>query len=288
MLKGSIVALVTPMFDNGDIHWQQLAQLIDWHIESGTSAIVSVGTTGESATLNIEEHKAVIHFTQRHTRDRIPVIAGAGGNSTGEAIELSLAAYHSGCYATLQVVPYYNKPPQRGLVKHFQTIAEKVPMPHLLYNVPGRTACDLNAQTVAELAKIPNIIGIKEASTLERLRELKALCPSDFLIFSGEDGISAQAYAEGTIEGVISVTANVAPQLMSEVFSERSQAISRNEALVDLHKAMFCECNPLPAKWALHRLGKMDAGIRLPLVPLAPESYPVVESALKRAGLLTI
>lgn len=286
MLKGSMVALVTPMFENGDIHWQQLAQLIDWHIEAGTSAIVAVGTTGESATLNIEEHKAVIHFTQRHVNGRIPVIAGAGGNSTGEAIELSLAAYHSGCAATLQVVPYYNKPPQRGLIEHFKTIAAKVPMPHLLYNVPGRTACDLSAASVAELAQIPNIIGIKEASNLERLRELKALCPSDFLIFSGEDGISAQAFAEGTIEGVISVTANVAPHAMSQVFTDRSQAVMRNQVLVELHQAMFCECNPLPAKWALHRLGKIDAGIRLPLVPLDSSKYAIVESALRTANLL--
>lgn len=286
MIKGSIVALATPMHDDGSIHWQQLAQLVQWHIDSGTDAIVAVGTTGESATLNIDEHLAVVKFITDQVAGRLPVIAGAGGNSTAEAIELSLAAYRFGCSATLQVVPYYNKPPQRGLYHHYQTIAATVPMPHILYNVPGRTSCDLLPETVAELAKIDNIIGIKDASTYQRLEELSRVVPQGFLVLSGEDAIAARAYANGLIDGVISVTANVAPQLMSQMMNNLGQCEAINERLAELHEAMFCECNPLPVKWALHRLGKIGLGIRSPLVPLAEAKRPLVEAALAAAGLL--
>ena len=286
MIKGSIVALATPMHDDGSIHWPQLAQLVQWHIDSGTDAIVAVGTTGESATLNMDEHLAVVKFVTDQVAGRIPVIAGAGGNSTAEAIELATAAYHFGCNATLQVVPYYNKPPQRGLYHHYEKIAATVPMPHILYNVPGRTSCDLLPETVAELAKIDNIIGIKDASTYQRLEELSHLVPQGFLVLSGEDGIAARAYANGLIDGVISVTANVAPQLMAQMMNNLSQCEAINERLADLHEAMFCECNPLPVKWALHRLGKIGLGIRSPLVPLAEDKQPLVEAAMAKAGLL--
>lgn len=285
MFQGSMVALVTPMFENGAIDWEALKRLIDWHIESGTSAIVAVGTTGESATLNVDEHLAVIKFTQDYANGRIPVIAGTGGNSTQEAIELSLSAYRFGCAATLQVTPYYNRPPQRGLMHHFTKIAETVPMPHILYNVPSRTSCDLLPETVAELAQIPNIIGIKEASTYERLVELKKVVPADFELYSGEDGICAKAFANDLIRGVISVTANVVPRLMAEMMVDKNHAVKLNSRLEALHQAMFCECNPLPAKWALYRMGRIPKGIRSPLVELSAEKHSVVESALKGVGV---
>lgn len=286
MFRGSMVALLTPMFADGRLDWKRLAALIEWHIDSGTQAIVAMGTTGECATLDLDEHCAVLRFCVTEAAGRIPIIAGAGGNSTAEALTLSTAAYQYGCAATLQVVPYYNKPPQRGLMAHFQRIAEAVPMPHLLYNVPGRTACDLLPETVLELSRIPNIIGIKEASTMARLEALHALLPPDFLILSGEDSISAAAFARGLIQGVISVTANVVPQQMAEMMREPEQALARNEALQALHQALFCECNPLAVKWALHRMGKIESGLRLPLLPLAEAHHATVERALRQAGAL--
>lgn len=291
MFRGSIVALVTPMLDNGDIDWPRLSQLVEWHIASGTDAIVAVGTTGESATLNPAEHKAVIRYIVKQAAGRVPVIAGAGGNATSEAIELALAAYDAGCAATLQVVPYYNKPPQRGLFAHFKAIAEAVPMPHLLYNVPGRTSCDLLPDTVRALAAIDNIVGIKEASTMQRMQELRAVCPQDFTLLCGEDGLAAEAMCNGLVSGVISVTANVAPDVMhamtaAALAGEHERCYALNDRLKDLHEAMFYECNPLPVKWALARLGKIGGGIRLPLVPLAPDVQPRVEAALHRAALL--
>ena len=291
MFRGSIVALVTPMFDDGSVDWHTLTALIEWHCASGTDAIVAVGTTGESATLNPAEHKAVIRFTVEKVAGRLPVIAGTGGNATSEAIDLSLDAYNAGCAATLQVVPYYNKPPQRGLYAHYKTIADAVPMPHLLYNVPGRTACDLLPETVVALAEVPNIVGIKEASDMARMVALRAACPADFTILCGEDGLSAEALCNGTASGVISVTANLAPDLMHAMVTaglagEENRCYALNDRLAPLHAAMFYECNPLPVKWALHRLGKIGTGIRLPLVPLAPEVQARVEAALRQAQLL--
>ena len=291
MFRGSIVALVTPMLDNGNIDWPRLSQLIEWHIASGTDAIVAVGTTGESATLSPSEHKAVVRYVVEQAAGRIPVIAGAGANATHEAIDLALAAYEAGCAATLQVVPYYNKPPQRGLYAHFKAIAEAVPMPHLLYNVPGRTSSDLLPETVCALAAIDNIIGIKEASTMQRMQELYAVCPPDFTLLCGEDGLAAEAMCNGLVKGVVSVTANVAPDAMhamtaAALAGEHEHCYALNDRLKDLHEAMFYECNPLPVKWALTRLGKIGGGIRLPLVPLAPDVQERVEAALRRAALL--
>lgn len=293
MFQGSMVALTTPMHVDGAIDWHKLEQLIEWHIASGTDAIVSVGTTGESATLTFDEHKAVVRFTVDIVKKRIPVIAGAGGNATKEAIELTVSAYQGGCDATLQVAPYYNKPPQRGLYAHFEQIARAVPLPVILYNVPGRTACDIHVETTVALSKINNIVGIKEATPMERLKDIRPHFPrgSAFKIFSGEDGIAAQAAADGLIDGVISVTANVAPKQIHDMITaalngDSATCLAINEQLAPLHKAMFLESNPIPVKWALNRLGKADNGIRLPLVPFAEQHYATMESALKHANLI--
>ncbi|SUO94584.1 4-hydroxy-tetrahydrodipicolinate synthase [Suttonella ornithocola] len=293
MFQGSMVALATPMHTDGTIDWHKLEQLIEWHIQSGTDAIISVGTTGESATLDFDEHKAVVRFTVDIVKKRIPVIAGAGGNSTREAIELTVSAYQGGCDGTLQVAPYYNKPPQRGLYAHFEQIARAVPLPLVLYNVPGRTACDIAPETTVALAKIQNIVGIKEATPMTRLKELRPYFPkgNDFKIFSGEDGICAQAAVDDLIDGVISVTANVAPKIMSDMMraglaGDSTTCLSLNEQLAPLHKALFCETNPIPVKWALYRMGKADLGIRLPLVPLDEAFHNDIESALQHASLL--
>lgn len=295
MFHGSIVALVTPMLEDGTIDWHALESLIEWHIASGTDAIVSVGTTGESATLSYDEHKAVTRFTVEIAKKRIPVIAGAGANSTHEAVELTFSAYHSGCDATLQVAPYYNKPPQRGLYEHYRKIAAAVPIPMLLYNVPGRTGVDIAPQTVVELAKIGNIIGIKEASTFERIAELAAIFgvgkKREFAIYCGNDDLNARAFAAGYIDGVISVTANVAPQAVSAVCraglaGDGEQALALDAPLAALHDTLFIEANPIPAKWALARMGKIKNGIRLPLMPLAAEHHSAVENALRTANLI--
>lgn len=295
MFHGSIVALVTPMLEDGTIDWHALESLIEWHIASGTDAIVSVGTTGESATLSYDEHKAVTRFTVEIAKKRIPVIAGAGANSTHEAVELTFSAYHSGCDATLQVAPYYNKPPQRGLYEHYRKIAAAVPIPMLLYNVPGRTGVDIAPQTVVELAKIGNIIGIKEASTFERIAELAAIFgvgkKREFAIYCGNDDLNARAFAAGYIDGVISVTANVAPQAVSAVCraglaGDGEQALTLDAPLAALHDTLFIEANPIPAKWALARMGKIKNGIRLPLMPLAAEHHSAVENALRTANLI--
>lgn len=295
MFHGSIVALITPMLEDGTIDWHALESLIEWHIASGTDAIVSVGTTGESATLSYDEHKAVTRFTVEIAKKRIPVIAGAGANSTHEAVELTFSAYHSGCDATLQVAPYYNKPPQRGLYEHYRKIAAAVPIPMLLYNVPGRTGVDIAPQTVVELAKIGNIIGIKEASTFERIAELAAIFgvgkKREFAIYCGNDDLNARAFAAGYIDGVISVTANVAPQAVSAVCraglaGDGEQALTLDAPLAALHDTLFIEANPIPAKWALARMGKIKNGIRLPLMPLAAEHHSAVENALRTANLI--
>ena len=296
MFHGSIVALVTPMREDDSIDWHALENLINWHIASGTGAIVSVGTTGESATLTYDEHKAVTRFTVEIAKKRIPVIAGAGANSTAEAIELTYSAYHSGCDATLQVAPYYNKPPQRGLYEHFVKIAAAVPLPVILYNVPGRTSVDIAPETVFALAKERGIIGIKEASTFERLAELAAHFgihkKRDFALYCGNDDINARAFAAGYIDGVISVTANVAPKQLAAICAaglagDGDKALALDTELGGLHDAMFVEANPIPVKWALARMGKIQGGIRLPLVPLAAEHQPTVEKALQAANLLS-
>lgn len=292
-VKGSLVAIITPMHQDGSIDWKSLEELIEWHIQSGTDSIVAVGTTGESPTLNFEEHKAVIKFVVDKVNKRVPVIAGAGANSTEEAIELTVSAYQAGCDATLQVCPYYNKPPQRGLIAHFTAIAKAAPIPVVLYNVPGRTGCDINPQTTLELSKIPNICAIKEATDIKRLEEVRKLLPkeSGFKIFSGEDGNCAEAVCKGFIDGVISVTANVAPAQMSQMMrlgleGKTEEAMAINQKLEALHKNLFCEANPIPVKWAVNKLGKADKGIRLPLVELAEDKQELVVSALKQAGLI--
>ncbi|MBV7434352.1 4-hydroxy-tetrahydrodipicolinate synthase [Cardiobacteriaceae bacterium TAE3-ERU3] len=295
MFQGSMVALVTPMLSDGAIDWQRLEKLIEWHLSEGTDAIVSVGTTGESATLTYDEHKAVTRFTVEIVNKRIPVIAGAGANSTREAIELSLSAYQSGVDGTLQVAPYYNKPPQRGLYAHFEQIARAVPLPLLLYNVPGRTCSDILPETVSALSKISNIIGIKEASTYERLKELnlelgEERSDGQFVILSGEDGLAAQALCDGLIDGVVSVTANIAPRLMHEMITaglqgNKDACLEADKSLQQLHNALFCEANPIPAKWALMHMGKIDNGIRLPLVELEDSLQQTVQTALNAAGI---
>lgn len=295
MFQGSMVALVTPMHDDGAIDWQRLEQLIEWHISEGTDCIVSVGTTGESATVSHDEHKAVTRFTVDMVNKRIPVIAGAGANSTKEAVELSMSAYQCGVDGTLQVAPYYNKPPQKGLYAHFQAVADAVPLPMMLYNVPGRTASDILPDTVNALSKVSNIIGIKEASTYERLLALNALFARngkrDFLIFSGEDGLAAQALCEGLIDGVVSVTANVAPRLMHEMNAaglrgDREACTHINQQLAPLHQALFRESNPIPCKWALARMGKIENGIRLPLVALDETYHAELAHVLQQLGFI--
>ncbi|UJF23911.1 4-hydroxy-tetrahydrodipicolinate synthase [Suttonella sp. R2A3] len=295
MFQGSMVALVTPMHEDGAVDWPRLEQLIEWHIAEGTDGIVSVGTTGESATLSHDEHKAVTRFTVEMVKKRIPVIAGAGANATKEALELSISAYQSGVDGMLQVAPYYNKPPQKGLYEHFRTITEAVPLPMMLYNVPGRTSSDILPDTVAALSKFDKIIGIKEASTYERLLALNALFAQngkrDFLIFSGEDGLAAQALCEGLIDGVVSVTANVAPRLMHEMNAaglrgDREGCTQINEQLAPLHRALFCQSNPIPCKWALTRMGKINNGIRLPLVALDESYHAKLEETLQQLGFI--
>lgn len=293
MFTGSMVALVTPMHKDGTIDWDRLERLIEWHITEGTDAIVAVGTTGESATLTFDEHKAVVRFTVDIVKKRIPVIAGAGANATREAIELTFSAYHGGCDATLQVTPYYNKPPQRGLYAHFAQIARAVPLPLILYNVPGRTCCDIAPETTIALSQIDNIVAIKEASSMERLVELRKHFPagSAFRIFSGEDDISAEAAARGLIDGVISVTANIAPGQVHELITagitgDREKCLAVNEPLKRVHRAMFIETSPLPVKWALEKMGRISGGIRLPLVLLEQKHHDEVISALRAARLI--
>lgn len=291
MFHGSIVALVTPMLDNGDVDYAALERLIEFHIENGTDAIVSVGTTGESATLDFDEHRAVIARTVEVVNQRIPVIAGTGANSTAEAIDLTRGAMEAGADACLLVVPYYNKPTQEGLYQHFRTIARAVPVPQVLYNVPGRTAVDMLPETVARLADIPNIVGIKEASgNLDRTAALLDLCADRLDVFSGDDDIGAQVILQGG-KGVISVTANVAPKLMHEMCAaalsgDADKTAEIDAVLASVHRAMFVESNPIPVKWALHEMGMIESGIRLPLTPLAPALHDSVRNALKSANLL--
>ncbi|MGF1613983.1 MAG: 4-hydroxy-tetrahydrodipicolinate synthase [Gammaproteobacteria bacterium] len=291
MFQGSIVALVTPMELDGAVDKSSLDRLIDWHIESGTEAIVAVGTTGESATLTTSEHCDVIAHVVERVDHRIPVIAGTGANATGEAIELTRCAQEAGADACLLVAPYYNKPTQEGLYRHYKAVAEAVPIAQILYNVPGRTACDILPETVARLAEIPNIVGIKEASDLSRVQTLLERVDASFAVYSGDDSMAMEALLAGA-RGVISVTANVAPQLMHEMCAralrgDRAGATALNERLMPLHEVLFVESNPIPVKWALHTMGLIPPGIRLPLTPLAEPHRPRVRAVLQATGLLT-
>ena len=291
MVEGSIVALVTPMSADGQIDWLSLQNIVDWHIQEGTHAIVAVGTTGESATLNVEEHCEVIKRIVDQVNGAIPIIAGTGANSTQEAIELTTAAKSVNADACLLVTPYYNKPTQEGLYLHHKAIAEAVDIPQILYNVPGRTACDMLPDTVARLSKISGIIGIKEATgDIGRGKEIRALCNDDFILLSGDDETFLDLIEIGAT-GNISVTANVAPKLMSQIClaalqGDMTTAHSLNKNLLTLHEHLFCEANPIPVKWALQRMAKIPDGIRLPLTPLSTEKQPALEQELKDAGVL--
>jgi 4-hydroxy-tetrahydrodipicolinate synthase len=292
MLSGSIVAIVTPMAADGGLDLPALKSLIDWHVAEGTDGIVIVGTTGESPTVDFDEHHRLIASAVEFAAGRVPVIAGAGGNATREAIELTRFAAQAGADYILSVVPYYNKPPQEGLYRHFKAIAEASDLPVLLYNVPSRTVADLANDTVLRLAELPRIVGIKEStSNIERVTDLMARMPKGFMVFSGNDD-AALAYAQLGANGVISVTANVAPRLMHEMIvaaraGDSARAIALNNKLLPLHKNLFVEANPIPVKWALHRMGRIGEGIRLPLTPLAAQFHETVAGALRAAGCLT-
>jgi 4-hydroxy-tetrahydrodipicolinate synthase len=279
------------MAADGALDFAALERLVAFHLENGTDAILTVGTTGESATLDFDEHCIVVRRVVELVKGRVPVIAGTGANATSEALHLTRSAMEAGADACLLVTPYYNKPTQEGLYRHYQKIAEEVPIPQILYNVPGRTACDMLPDTVERLSHIANIIGIKEASgKLERVQELVARCGSRMDIFSGDDAIGAEAILNGA-KGVISVTANVAPRLMHEMCAaalagNRAEAERLNGQLAGLHKAMFLESNPIPAKWAVSQLGLIPPGIRLPLTPLSAHLYEPVRQAMQQAGVL--
>ncbi|MBT8149255.1 MAG: 4-hydroxy-tetrahydrodipicolinate synthase [Gammaproteobacteria bacterium] len=296
-IAGSIVALVTPMTHAGAVDYPALARLVAWHISAGTNAIVAVGTTGESATLNVDEHCEVIACVIKSAAGRIPVIAGTGANSTSEAIELTHVAKRLGANACLSVTPYYNKPTQQGLYLHHKSIAEAVDIPNILYNVPGRTAVDMLPETTARLAAIENIIGIKDATgDLHRGAQLLQLCGKQIAIYSGDDATAIELILLGGA-GNISVTANVVPAkiaaLCAKAMAARNgpgpaleQLRAEDHALADLHNAMFVEANPIPVKWALQRMGAIDDGIRLPLTPLDDAYHEQVEQALQGAGAL--
>ena len=291
MLSGSIVAIVTPMTASGDLDLPRFKALIDWHIAEGTDGIVVVGTTGESPTVDVPEHCRLIESAVKFADGRVPVIAGAGGNATREAIELTRFAAKAGANYALSVVPYYNKPTQEGLYQHFKAIAESAEIPVILYNVPSRTVADLQNDTVLRLAKVKNIVGIKEStSNIERVTDLMMRMPKGFLVFSGNDD-AALAYIQLGAQGVISVTANVAPRLMHDMCvaaraGDSAKAIAINNKLLGLHKHLFVESNPIPVKWALNKMGRIAEGIRLPLTPLAPAHYETVTGALRAAGCL--
>ncbi len=291
MIKGSIVAIVTPMHEDGSLDMASFRALIDFHVAEGTDAIVVVGTTGESPTVNVEEHASLIAEAVKHAGKRIPIIAGTGANSTREAIELAHFAKKAGADASLTVVPYYNKPTQEGLYLHFKAIAEAVDMPHILYNVPGRTGADMSNDTVLRLAQIKNIVGIKDATgAIDRGSDLLQRAPKDFAIYSGDDASTLALMLLGA-HGTISVTANVAPRLMHEMCmaalnGEVAKAREINFRLLGLHRNLFVEANPIPVKWAVARMGKMKNVLRLPLTPLSAGAQPAVEAAMRQAGVI--
>lgn len=291
MFQGSMVALVTPMDDSGAIDTKSLSSLVEFHIREGTDAIVAVGTTGESATLNEQEHCQVIRQVVEMVNGRIPVIAGTGSNSTQEAIDLTACAKEVGANACLLVTPYYNKPTQDGLYYHHKAIAEAVDIPQILYNVPGRTAVDMQTDTVVRLSKIDNIVGIKEATgDIQRARDILDQCEAGFEVYSGDDATGTDFMLAGG-HGVISVTSNVAPRAMHEMCvaalaGDAQRAHEINEPLKDLHRDLFVEANPIPVKWALYAMGLIPPGIRLPLTPLSKQYHETVRLALHKAGVL--
>lgn len=290
MLQGSMVAIVTPMFDDGSLDLDALRTLIDWHIDAGTDGIVVVGTTGESPTVDVAEHCLLIETTVEHAKGRVAVIAGTGANSTAEAIELTAKAKALGVDACLLVAPYYNKPTQEGLYQHFAAVAAAVAVPQILYNVPGRTGCDISNDTVIRLAAVNNIVGIKDATGgIERGTDLLLRAPKDFAIYSGDDATGMALMLLGG-HGVISVTANVAPKLMHEMCvaamgGEVKKACEINAQLFALHQKLFVEANPIPVKWALQQMGMIKAGIRLPMVNLSAQYHDVMRAAMRRAGI---
>lgn len=290
MLQGSLVAIVTPMHDDGSLDIQALRSLIDFHIAQKSDGIVVVGTTGESPTVDFDEHALLIKTTVEHSAGRIPVIAGTGANSTSEAIDLTRKAKELGADACLLVAPYYNKPTQEGLFQHFRAIAEAVDIPQILYNVPGRTSCDLQNDTVLRLAAIKNIVGIKDATgNIERGTDLILRAPADFAIYSGDDASSLALLLLGG-HGVISVTANAAPKLMHDMCAaaqtgDIKAAREANAKLFALHQKLFVEANPIPVKWVLQQMGLIQSGIRLPLVPLSSQFHDTLRSAMKQAAI---
>ena len=295
MFKGSLVALVTPMRDgirpDSELDWEGLQRLVDFHVSNKTDGLVSVGTTGESATLTAGEHCEVIRRTVEMAAGRIPVIAGTGANSTLEAIDLTRCAREAGADACLLVTPYYNKPTQEGLYRHHKAVAEAVDIPQILYNVPGRTACDMLPETVARLSRVANIIGIKEATgDLFRIESIRDLCGDDFLLFSGDDATACDFVLRGG-DGVITVTGNVAPRAFHEMClyalaGDATNAYEIDRTLAGLHKKLFLESNPIPVKWAMHRLGLIEAGMRLPMTWMSDQYIPELEAAMQQAGVL--
>jgi 4-hydroxy-tetrahydrodipicolinate synthase len=290
-LRGSIPAIVTPMHEDGSLDLPAFRKLVDWHVEEGTDALVVVGTSGESATLDVEEHILMVKTAVEHAAGRLPIIAGSGGNSTAEAIELTRQAKAVGAQASLQVVPYYNKPTQEGMYRHFAKIAETVDLPVVLYNVPGRTVADMSNETILRLAQVPGIVGVKEATgNIDRAAHLIKHAPEGFKIFSGDDPTAIALMLLGG-HGNISVTANVAPRQMSNLCKAALEgdvktARAIHMKLLSLHKNLFVESNPIPVKWALQELGRMEGGIRLPLTPLDARFHDVVRGAMREAGLI--
>jgi 4-hydroxy-tetrahydrodipicolinate synthase len=290
MFKGSMVAIITPMLEDGTIDKPALNELVEWHIQAKTTAIIAAGTTGESATLEPDEQFELVSLIVKKAAGRIPVIAGAGTNSTQSTLKLAANAERAGADACLIVTPYYNKPTQHGLYEHYKTIAEKTSLPVILYNVPGRTACDILPETVERLSKVKNIIGIKEATgKMDRLREIIQRCDKSFEIYSGDDATGLELILNGG-HGVISVTANVAPEKMAEMChaaltGDHSLAKKINAELDLLHHRLFLESNPIPTKWALHTMGKIRSGIRLPLLPLDSKYHQEVKEAMQNAGV---
>ncbi|WP_263080167.1 4-hydroxy-tetrahydrodipicolinate synthase [Endozoicomonas sp. Mp262] len=291
MITGSLVALVTPMHENGELDWTCLHNLVEYHIREGSDGLVIAGTTGESATLTVQEHCEVLRRVIDQVAGRLPVIAGTGANATQQAVHLTAEAKALGADACLLVTPYYNKPTQEGLYRHYKTVAESVAIPQILYNVPGRTAVDLLPETVARLSILDNIVGIKEATgIIERGAEIRELCGRDFAIYSGDDSTGMELMLRGA-NGVISVTNNVVPKLMHRLCiaalqGQREDAEAINGQLQGLHKKLFVESNPIPVKWALQQMGLIKGGIRLPLTPLAENHQPVIRQVLAQLDLL--
>ncbi|MFO1319754.1 MAG: 4-hydroxy-tetrahydrodipicolinate synthase [Burkholderiales bacterium] len=290
MLTGSLVAIATPMADDGRLDLDGFRRFIDFHLREGTQGLVVVGTTGESPTVDFDEHCLLIRTAVEHVKGRVPIIAGTGANSTREAIELQRYAHAAGAAMALSVVPYYNKPSQEGLYRHFRAIAEAAPLPTILYNVPGRTVADLHNDTVLRLSQVQNIVGIKDATgNLERGADLLKRLPRDFAVYSGDDGSGLALMLMGG-QGVISVTANVAPRLMREMCDAAlagNLPVARavNDRLMGLHRSLFVEANPIPVKWVLQQMGLMGAGIRLPLTPLAEQHHATLRAAMADAGI---